>query len=310
MNDDGVSALSWRTHQGQPVEEDRIFFERAPGEIGNISTADTTLRQGQLKFCVQRSAILLGLSTIPLLMGSGILIVKGDGTDPSAWLVVGLIGIISLIVGVFSLQYHECSYVGDKGIALYGLNVPKFMLKAMPHGIFLFEKARSLYVSSTRTYVNGVYSGTTATFIWKDKAGKNVFHLNSNYFSWKEKPNRDRTIHFARSAERAWTERVYPMHLAEREKLGQTGFPLVNGGGVFVGEDSLTLRTGGKDTVVSRAELSGFSVGGGFLNFHRPTDKSGLFGAGPLSVPYGSIGNAAALVRLLATELQLPLLGV
>lgn len=308
MSEDGTSALSWRTHQGQPVEEDRIFFERPPGEIGNISTADATLRRGQLKFCVQRSAILLGLSALPLLGGSAALLANGVARG-SAWGLVGMLGGLLLLLGVCGLQFHECAYVGDKGIARFGWNVPKFMMSPQNSGVFLFENARSLYASSTRSYMNGIYSGTTATFVWKDKAGKNVFNLNSSYYSWKERPNRDRTIHFARSAERAWTERVYPMHLAEREKLGQTGFPLVNGGGIFVGEDSVTLRMGGKDTEIPRAELSGFSVGGGFLNFHRPTDKGGLFGGGPLSVPYGSVGNAAALARLLTTELQLPVLG-
>ena len=308
MSEDGTSALSWRTHQGLPVEEDRIFFQRAPGEIGNISSADTTLRKGQLKFCVQRSAILLGLSLLPLLGGGAALLID-QVTGGPAWGPVGLFGGILLLLGVCGLQFHECTYVGDKGISRFGWNVPKFMISPLNSGVFVFENARILYVASTRSYMNGIYSGTTATFIWKDKAGKIVFNLNSSYYSYKEKPNRDRTIHFARSAERAWSERVYSMHRAEREKLGQTGFPLVNGGGIFVGSDSVTLRIGGKDTEIPRADLTGISVSGGYLSFHRPTDKGGIFGGGPLSVPYGSVGNAAALVRLLATELHVPVTG-
>jgi len=299
-------------HTGQLLEDDREFSEAAPPGIGRVLSAFSTLRHGQLRSVEQRSAIWAGISALPLILGSVALLVAGPerlGENASGlWTLVGICGGLMTLLGVGNLRFHECNYVGEKGIARFHFPGFKLGVTATNNGVLLFETARVLYSNLVRTHYNGIYGGTTATFTWRDQDGKILFLLTSSYYSWKERPHRDRTVHLGRAAERAWTAWVVERHKEELEKSGKTGFPFESGGGIFLTRHGLTVRQGQKDTEFPQGSLTGLSVQNGQLCLHREGEKGGIFGKGPFTLNYAQLGNAQAFLALATEQLRIPLL--
>lgn len=289
MDEDGVSALSWTTHTGGAVEQETNFWQNAPSEIGRISSASSTLKPRETQPFKKRSVIRAATWSIPLVLGVIVLGIcwfqvpglSSQGMEP--WGLLALFGGLFSLLGLINLRRHECSFVGEQGIALYPLG--------KPGTIFLFEKARVLYSGTTRHYTNGIYTGTDDSFTWMDGSGKIVYTRTTNYHSFKEKPHPDETVHFLRASEQAWCNWVEPYHQKELEQSGRTGFPLRSGGGLFLSKHALILRKNKVDTEISQDAFEGFSVNGGYIFIHRTNGK-------PLEIPYADIGNAQVFLKL------------
>jgi hypothetical protein len=294
----------YNDHSGVPLEAGRQFIGLPPEEIGRVQTAFSTMRMGEMKTFVKRSLIIFIVACLPLIIGSITLLVLGQerlGPDSIMyWFFVFFLGGLCALIGLFQLNQHECSYVGEKGFARLSFPGPlsRFLSKKKS-GTYTFDQFRALYVNSTRQYINSIYGGTSASFTWVDADGKVVFRLDSSYYSYKEKPHRDRTVHFGRSAEMAWTNYVLPKHLDELNRLGKTGFPFERGGGIFLSRTQITVRRGKEETNIPLDWIQSVQVESGLLCIFRQGDKGGLLGKGPYTITYGEIGNALALLQLI-----------
>lgn len=303
---------SYRNHVGEPLEDDREFAEPPPVEIGTLRSAYSTLRRGEPRPFLKKSLISAVVFGVVLVLCTAALafFTPQLGSDTGTiWGVWGLLALLLALFAVGSLKLHECNYVGEKGYARFPFPGPSFKkISAKNTGSFLFERARVLYTSSTRHYHNGVYTGTYASFVWMDADGKPAFDLATHYHSFKENPGPEENVQFCRAAERAWSAWVVEKHREEWERMGQTGFPLRGGGGIFLTRHSILVRQGKKETEFGPGSLKGLSLHNGELRLHREGEKGGLFSQGPFTLPLAQVGNAQAFLTLASEQLKLPIL--
>jgi hypothetical protein len=295
-------------HTGAALEDDREFSEQAPSEIGRVLSAFSTMRRGDSPKFVKTSITMAQILCLPLILGSVLLWAFGQRLgDDALFAFFGLVifGGGAAIYGLIQRRPHECSYVGERGLARFSSRPQKSDRPQFTHGAYAFERFRVLYVEIGTQSYNGAYAGTTVSFLWRDGDGKLVFRSDASYLSLKDTPNRDNALHFGRAAEKAWTEWVLAKHREEFESSGKTGFPIETGGGIFVSRHGITVRQGKNETELSRDSIKGISVQSGQLCFHRDGEKGGLFGKGPLTVSYAQVGNAQAFLRLASDVLNI-----
>jgi hypothetical protein len=296
-------------HTGAALEDDREFSEQAPSEIGKVLSAFSTMRRGDSPKFVKTSITMAQILCLPLILGSVLLWAFGQRLgDDALFAFFGLMifGGSAAIYGLIQRRPHECSYVGERGLARFSSRPPRSdRARQFTHGGHAFERFRVLYVQKTIGDHSGAYTGTVVNFLWRDGDGKLVFRSDANYFSLKDTPNRDNALHFGRAAEKAWTDWVLVKHRTEYETSGKTGFPLEFGGGIFVSRHGITVRQGKTETELSRDEVKSISVDNGRISFHREIDSRGLLGKTPFSVPYATVGNAQAFLRLASEVLNI-----
>ncbi|WP_395094892.1 hypothetical protein [Armatimonas sp.] len=302
-------------HTGQLLEDDREFSEPAPPTIGRVQSAFSTLRHGETpsfsKKSIARATIYGAL--VVVLLGTLIYFSPQFGKDTGiVWGAGGFFSLILLVMGIVALRPHEYSYTGEKGIARFyfsGSGLANLLAREMKGttrstGVFLFEQARVLYNGSIRHYTNGIYTGTDTRFTWMDGDGKPLYTLASHYYSYKENPGPEASIHFFRAAEKVWTAWVMEKHREELERQGKTGFPLRTGGAIFLTRHGITVREGKNETEFLGDSLKGVTLQQGQLCLHRDGEKAGLFGKGPYTIAYEQIGNVQALFTLASETLK------
>ena len=295
-------------HTGQPLEGDREFSEPAPVQIGAVQSAFSTMHPREmrpfLKKSIARSAV-YGILALLILAFFIYFSPQFGESRGLGWGVCGLLTVSIAVLALAALRLHECNYVGEKGLARFPFPGPTFgLVNAKNSGMFLFEQARVLYNGSTRHYTNGIYTGTDTNYSWMDGDGKPVYVMASHYYSYKENPGPEASIHFFRAAELAWTAWVVQKHREELERQGKTGFPLRTGGAIFLTRHGITVREGKNETEFLGDSLKSISLQQGQLCLHREGEKAGLFGKGPYTIAYEQIGNVQALFTLASETLK------
>ncbi len=283
------------THAGTEIPANMVFFEHPPREIGNVLSAWSSLKEGQEPRSSLIHLLIAGMCAIGTTLLALVIAASSFGRlEPGViYLSIGfglLVGLIAYFATRFS---HQCSYVGEHGMAVFkikgdwGSNIKE--------EIFLFDDAVSLNASQTRNYTNGIYTGTNYDFTWKDGAGGRMMRLNGNYHSKTGNPKAKSPFHLARMAEHAWN-----IHLADRlqKELDEYGFVefLVNkNDAVRVGPQFMEFCFKGRTDRVPAHAIKSLSINNGVFVIH--TNEAKWFSSkGKFSFNYGNLANAGMFI--------------
>lgn len=283
-------ASSWqpssniKSHAGSPPNADADFFMPPPPTIGELISADTTLKTSSAN---PMPAALRWTIVAIASIGSFMVILLGLHSTLFA---LGAAGVNGWLAWLCTRFHHTCSYVGSKGLISYELIDSR---SAMPkENLLLFADAHSLYTRTTRNYYNGIYTGTTYTYTWRKNSG-NQHVITGSYRSEKTSPKESDRWHFANIAESVWSSHLLSTLDDEIEKNGYIEFPIVGAlQAVRVGTGFMEFVTK-KDGVqrVMVADMRDILLGSGTFQF-KHQDSRWWSGKGKYSFEYANIPNA------------------
>jgi hypothetical protein len=297
-NEEDEERLSLTTHAGTFLYDDDDLFEDAPPEIGRLVSVFTSLkRDKEPKPMVLRAAIALGAFFVGFFLTAFIaMLIQGMRVRPEKLLIAmffgGIVGLVLAGITFWWTRFsHTCSYVGAKGIALFKCSGDRDNVKET--GFFLFKDATELRINQTRHYYNGVYTGTTYSYIWTDEDGTTVYQLGGRYRSEAGTPKPTDPYHFALAAEDAWTRYLYRDLDRAIEADGSVYFGLRGGDFVKLGEGLLILAKGGKKIKLHADQIEKMNIGNGVVSIWEIGAKEGWFvNAGIHQFQYADLGNA------------------
>jgi hypothetical protein len=282
-------------HDGTELSDGADFFVAPPPEIGAIKSQSSTLRRdktplsGNLRLLVVSGGLLLGAAL-------GVAVVKLFSVYSSFWSTFWPVS-LALLGGALAWGMtgfrHTCSYVGEKGAAKFTCKGRRE--RVVGREVLLFEQAAELRTAVTRNYTNGVYSGTTYDFTWKDGRGERCYTIAGGFNKKDGKPPTKDLFHFAEAAEAAWT-----VHLLDRaqHQLDSDGFIQFDLGRknkdyVRIGRGFMEFFIKGKNARCEVEDIETLQIGKGWFTIKRKDAKVGWFRKdGVFQFPYASMANA------------------
>lgn len=286
---DGVLDL-----MGQPLPADRFFFVPPPPEIGPVTSAWSTVREGSPpRPWWLKAALVLGIAigagyAAHLALGNQ----RGRQADQELGAMAGIIAVA--LVGLFFAvrQRNRCTYVGAEGIA-------RFRWGKRRGEVLRFPDADHLITSQTRHYTNGVYTGTSYHFAWFGPDGRRLMRVNGTYYDRKGKAKPNSDYNFALTSELAWSNHYVDRAVAQ---LNHRGFAQFNtnrkGHAIRVLPGAIEFIVKGETVRLTPAEIKKLELSSGHLVAHHK-DAKWYSGNGKFSFPYGGIANARVMLLLL-----------
>ncbi|WP_166826810.1 hypothetical protein [Thalassoroseus pseudoceratinae] len=293
------------THAGTEIPVTMIFFEPPPAEIGKVLSAWSSLKEGKEPHSGLVQLLIVGMVAIGITLA--LLVIAAatfGGLDPDVvYISIGfglLAGIITYFVSIFR---HQCSYVGEQGVAI--LKIRGDWDSEIKEQLLLFEDAVSLNAAQTRNYTNGIYTGTSYDFTWKNGAGERLMRLNGNYHSKTGNPKEKSPFHLARMAEHAWNIHLTDRLQDELDEYGYVEFLVNKKDAVRVGPQFIEFCFKGRTERVPAHAIKNLSINNGIFAIH--TNEAKWFSSkGKFSFNYSSLANAGmfifSLERLLGYE--------
>lgn len=281
-------------HSGAPVPENVCFFAPPPLEIGTVLTAYTTMKAGaKHPSAIARASYVILWGAI---CGTLLFIFGAYYMHSPKWLCITM-AIVGFAIGAFldslGIGIRSCSYVGEKGVVEFssseGPEKP-----ALPT-LFLFEKAADLRTKIADSSGSRGYLNTEFAFDWTDENGRSVRKFSGTFWSKEHTPNADSPYYIARSAEEAWTQRLFPSTLASIERGETKRFNLTGGNFVELSRDNLDISMWGKKERVILDDLEGIGIEAGIVKFKQtdavratlPFGKTGIY-----QFNYSDLANA------------------
>jgi hypothetical protein len=290
MTEPNIAQKSWwrpdpemTSHNGSAIAIDADFFVEPPDVIGEIVSAATTLPNSTNSM---HPIIHWGL-----VIGSGAVVAFLIALGTQSWLLGIMLGsIVSWILWLCIRFKHVCSYVGTQGIVKYELAGSR---SAIPkENLLLFADAHSLYTSSTRSYYNGIYTGTNYSYSWVKHSGRK-YEISGNYRSEKGTPPEKNIWHFANVSESVWTNHILSNLGEQFERYGYVEFPMSGSlQAVRVGEgfmEFVSKKEGAQRVMV--ADMRDILLDSGMFQF-KHQDSRWWSGKGKYSFQYSNIPNA------------------
>jgi hypothetical protein len=291
------------THGSERLTDAKEFFAAPPDEIGEVITADSTLRKGVRPMAAGMRLFVICLAS---LVGGGLglglaILCWGSGSDAiggQAFLTLLFGAVAALAAWGMTRFKHTCSFVAKDGVASFTCvgNADNVTVSR----VFLFENATDLRTGKVSRYVNGVYQGTNYTYTWTDENGKTQFKLNGTFRSKAGTPPAKHPYYFATSAENAWSEYLLDHLQAELEEHGSIQFNLGGRDYVRVGRGFVELNVKGQKERLDTADIGGVSIGNGIFKVRRKGAKEGWFSSdGVYQFTYSSMANATLFLLAL-----------
>lgn len=287
-------------HSGDPLPHNADFFVMPPEEIGALSSAGTTLREGQKPMAPGlRAFVIIAATLAGLLIGVGIDLLAG--LQPGFWYFAWPIGLslIALAICWFSTTFeHTCTYVGREGAARFVCSGQRDHITT--NEVFLFRDATELRTSQVRRYKNGVYQGTDYTYTWTDVGGRTRFVVGGTHNSEQGNPHADDLYHFATASELAWSMSLLPQAERKMTMDEEIRFSLGGKDWVAVGAGYLRLNLGGEITDCDTEDIRSVSITNGTFTVKRKDAKEGWFTSrGVFKFDYSKLANAQLFMFVL-----------
>jgi hypothetical protein len=285
-------------HGGAPLDAKVDLFAPPPAEIGEVLTADSTLRQGVQPWGLG-TRIGLGF-LIGCVLAVVVLVITTVLDVDFEWL-VGLsagAGGLALLVTVLATGFnHTCTYVGKQGVARFKCSGSRENLSGSE--VFPFHTATELRTTQVRRYVNGVYQGTTYTFTWTDDGGRTRFVINGTHHSEAGNPPPKDAYHFAGASEWSWSRYLYTLVPEQFKEEGAIYFSLGGGDWVRIGQGFMDLCVKGEVTHCDASEVASLHLDKGIFTVKRTDAQEGWFTSkGVFKFNYGNLANAQLFLLL------------
>ncbi|MDD2465090.1 MAG: hypothetical protein PHI97_13920 [Desulfobulbus sp.] len=294
-----------KTHAGEKIANDCVFFAPPPQEIGQVATAQTTLRKNS-PLPMLPLAVSYPLTIIGLALGVSLVLrylLHGNVAINSMSFVIA-VGVVALLIwkinGPLSQFFHECTYVGEKGAVRFTLtNQHKHIVK---QEMLLFTQADSLYHGSTLRFEKFFYRKTDFFFVWKDQDEKVLLKIAGDYVNRSGRPkNLDHPYYFGEAAMAAWNAYLRPRIFNALEKNQVISFKAEDMI-IALSKDVLMFSETSKRLVLGWGDIHSITLGGGMLEFHhqqymrsmlfpRLWSGKGAFRGRKIRLAYDSISN-------------------
>jgi hypothetical protein len=287
-------------HGNGPLDPRSDFFVGPPPEIGQVTSAHSTLRHGVEPIS---QGARLGIAFGAAGAGSviGLLIVVLASVRNPFWIVFWplLLGGIGLAIGLLSTGFkHTCSYVGFNGVARFVCSSDRDRLST--EEVFLFRDATELRTSQTLHYTNGVYQNTSYRYQWSDVSGRVCYLISGSHGSEKNTPALTDPFYFALAAEAAWTGYLWSQVQAQLTLGGTVVFGLSGNDWVRVGPGYLQFNLKGERSRCEAQDIAAARIHQGMFTIKRIDAEEGWFSStGVYKFPYNSLANAQLFIFLL-----------
>ena len=300
-------------HSGKPIPPELDFFAPPPAAIGRVLSADSSLRTSdqpmslltRLMTGVIVGGVVLGVIWLLFFLIPVFLPDLSDVFGNLIFLaVVG--GSAGLLLGIFTFNAcgfnPHCTYVGDRGWTRIHL---KGSRQATPQiELLQFEAAANLYTAKTQHYKQTAagkqrYRGTTFSHQWTIPQAK-PFKLEGEYHNLADRPPDENLWHFARAAELAWSNYLWPAINDQFTQSGYVEFPISgNPRGVRVGQEYLEFIL--KNGSTQRADVADMQETNlEYGRFHFVHRDAKWWGKGQYLFDYRNIPNAQLFLICLA----------
>lgn len=287
-------------HAGGPIEASSDFFVEPPPEIGELLSAETSLKVGAKPWKIGARVAIAGLIAWGGYMAAQA-VNFGNRPDDEfgikvAIVIAALVG--SLLAWYFTRFAHTCSFVGKQGIARIRCKGSRSRLS--PPEVFLFEDAAELRTSQTRHYHNGIYTGTAYAFTWTNEEGRKAFKLSGTYRGENKPPKAKDPFHFATMAEGAWSSYLFNQVIETLKSTGTVRFNLTGKHFVAIGPGLLDVFTTGSEPVrLTADEIGGMQIDSGQVKIKRIDAQEGWFSStGVYKFSYESMANSRLFLLL------------
>jgi len=301
-------------HNGQAVRGDADFFAPPPAKIGQVVTAESTLSQADKPpsaAAIQTRGRVI--TVIVFLLTAGVvtpiflgLMPRGKSLDLSGTLLLlGMVVVIGVLVNLVvsavrarmqKKSLPSCSYVGVNGIVRYTLN--GCAEDGATDEMLMFGDAEDLVTTETRNFYNGVYTGTTYKYDWRDSEGKSLMTSAGLY---RENSKKFTSLHpyvFLLSAEVQWCEHRFDRLEAEFKANGDVQFIVDAKRAIRIGPGYIEFLWPDGDHRVPVEEFADISINEGIFRFkHR--DATWLGRKGKFNFEYGKLPNAKLFLAAL-----------
>jgi hypothetical protein len=294
-----------KTHAGEKITEDCVFFAPPPQEIGKVKTAQTTLRKNS-PLPMLPLAVSYPLAIIGIGLGVTLLLryMFGEDTAMESGSFYIAVGAVSLLIwklnGPLSQFFHECTYVGEKGAARFTLtNQHKHIVKKEA---VLFVEGGSLYHGSTLRFEKFFYRKTDFFFVWKNRDGKPLLKVKGDHANRSGSPaNLSHPYYFGEAAKAAWNAYLRPRIFDALEKNKVITFKAEDMT-IELRKDGLTFTEKSKWLALGLDDIHSITLGGGMIEFHhqkyvrskllsRIWSGKGAFRGRKIRLAYDSVSN-------------------
>jgi len=289
-----------KNHGGVPHAAGLDFFAGPPPEIGSLISAHSTLTKGVEPMAVGKR-LMWGAIWGGIFLGVGVAIDHFAGLTSGFWYWAWPVG-LPLIAAIISWSTtgfdHQCTYIGELGVARYGCSGQRDHISDQK--TLLFQWVTELRTSGVRRYRNGVYQGTDYTHTWSDAKGTAHFALAGTHSSENGLPAATDPYLFAHASEIAWS--VYLLDRAD-EELNRAGYLNFNISGrdyVRVAPNWIEFSFGGKQERRASSDIAGVALNAGQFTLRTADASDGwFFKKGIFTFPYGQMANVKLFILAL-----------
>lgn len=261
---DGGVAVS-ENHDRSPVHPGDVFFAEPPADCGEFISGSTNVNRAYKHGVANpwgAGRIFLGiLGAVGGAIGG---VIVGEAVARQSEIQLALIvlfGVVGFLLVSLPIQpKHECSFVCTHGLARFRRKGWKGQVRAES---FLFHTAAQLRSQQITHYTNGVYSGNSYNFNWSGTAGSRMYAINGRYH--RKKMFKDNLIHFAWSAESAWSLFKLPQLLETLDQGGSVKFAVDKNDWVAIGRGFIELSFKGQTERLARDDIAQINLQQGFM---------------------------------------------
>ena len=280
----GGQLVPGKNHNGSYTSELDVFFGDPGGQIGQVLSGSTNAQRdpqtGQVK---QRNGgrvffAILGAGGGALVgWGAAAFLVAKIASEPIAaanWFAIIFFGIIgAVLTWIIAEPADICTYVGTDGVARFKRKKGNITAE-----ILRFADAAAMTAGKTRQYVNGVYSGTSYNFAFKDRGGSQLFTVIGQFQQkeYQQAPASD-GVHFGHACEDSWTYWRFNQLMDEIATTGIAKFQTGGGNWVGLAPGMMELHFNGKHEKLEKQDIADLFLQNGFLTIERKGAKKGWF---------------------------------
>jgi hypothetical protein len=290
-----------RTHSDGVNPPDAIFFVPPPAEIGEVTSAESTISLSKPPRKINTRLLITGLVAGPFAALAAFGLLKPSNAA-LAWGII-LFFLFGTIVWFGTKTPVYCSYVGRLGAARFKYRGPN---KAASFVQILFPQAVELRSGATRHYTNGIYTGTSYTFVWTDTQGRTLCSLAGQHKGKNGLPKAKDKYHFGHAAEIAWTEFLFDRAADELARNGAITFNITSNKSVGIGPGFIEFHWRGNPPQRFEAgEIGKLDLSEGMFRVHHK-DAKWYSTTGKYAFAYAQMANARMFLIALDRFLNVP----
>lgn len=284
------------THAGERIEPGTSFPIPPPPAIGEVITAFSNVLGGKGYMTVTTRLIIATVLALVVTVLSLVLVhFSFPNTDEMFEL-----GVISLVLGMIAgiaaffvtKTRRNISYVGQLGLARYTFHGSSDDHKSE---VLLFDDAVGLTTEQTEMHQNGIYTGTSYKYVWKDARGVVLLKLKGNFRAKGDQCVKPRDpFHLANIAELIYTDRVMMRMDKELQQNGFVEFRVNSNDIIRISPNVIDITFRGQNTRVGLEHLATCRIDKGM--FLIETVNASWFGGGKFRFNYSKMSNARAFV--------------